>query len=38
MMKQTLVEDNVRSSFMQIGLTYDIDTIPYVPIFDERVP
>jgi hypothetical protein len=37
MMKQTLVEDNVRSSFMQHGLTYDIDAIPYVLIFDEHV-
>jgi hypothetical protein len=36
-MKQTLVEDNVRSSFMQLGLTYGIDTIPYVLIFDEHV-
>jgi hypothetical protein len=37
MMKQTLVEDNVRSSFMQLGLTYDIDPIPYGLIFDEYV-
>jgi hypothetical protein len=36
-MKQTLVEGNVRRSFMQLGLTYDIDTIPYVLIFDEHV-
>jgi hypothetical protein len=38
MMKQTLFKDNVRSFFMQLGLTYDIDTIPYVLIFDEHVP
>jgi hypothetical protein len=37
MMKQILVDDNVRSPFMQLGLTYDIDTIPYVLIFEERV-
>jgi hypothetical protein len=29
-MNQRPVEDNVRSSFVQLGLTYDIDTIPYV--------
>jgi hypothetical protein len=37
MMKQILFEDNVQSSLMQLGLTYDIDTIPYVLIFDEYV-
>jgi hypothetical protein len=37
MMKQTLVEDTVRSSFMRLGLTYDIDNIPCVLIFDEYV-
>jgi hypothetical protein len=37
MMKQTLVEDNIRSSVMQLGLTYDIDTIPDVLIFDGHV-
>jgi hypothetical protein len=37
MMKQTVVEDNVRRSFMQLGLTYGIDIIPYVLIFDEHV-
>jgi hypothetical protein len=37
MMKQTLVEDNGRNSLMQLGLTYDIDTIPYVLTFDEHV-
>jgi hypothetical protein len=36
-MKQTRVEDNVRSSFMQLGLTYDIDAIPYVVLFDDHV-
>jgi hypothetical protein len=38
MIKQTFVEDNVRSSFMQLGLTYEINTIPCVLIFDEHVP
>jgi hypothetical protein len=28
LMKQTLVEDNVRSAFMQLGLRHDIDTSP----------
>jgi hypothetical protein len=37
MMKQILVEENVRSSFMQLDLTYDIDTIPHMLIFDEHV-
>jgi hypothetical protein len=37
MMKHTLVEDTVRSFFMQLGLTYDINTIPYLLIFDENV-
>jgi hypothetical protein len=36
-MKGTLIEDNVRSSFMQLDLTYDIDIIPYVLILDEHV-
>jgi hypothetical protein len=36
-MKRTLVEDHVRGSFMQFGLTYDINTIPYALIFDEHV-
>jgi hypothetical protein len=35
--KQTLVEDNVRSSFMQIGLQYNIETSPYLLSFDEDV-
>ena len=37
MMKQTLVADNVQSAFMQPGLRYDIDTNPYVLLFDEHV-
>jgi hypothetical protein len=37
MTKQTLPEDNIRSSFMRFGLTYDINIIPYVLIFDEHV-
>jgi hypothetical protein len=37
MMEWNLVEDNVRSSFMQLGLTYDINTILYVCIFNEHV-
>jgi hypothetical protein len=37
MMKQTLVENNVRSSFVQFCLTYDIDTNLYELIFDEHV-
>jgi hypothetical protein len=35
--KQTLVDDNVRSSFMQIGLQYNIETSPYLLSFDEDV-
>jgi hypothetical protein len=37
MMKQTPVKDNVRSSFMQLDLTYNINTIAYVLMFDEHV-
>jgi hypothetical protein len=37
MMKQTLVPDNVRSSFRQIGLRYGIDTSPYVLLFEEHM-
>jgi hypothetical protein len=37
MMKQTLVEDNIRRSFVQLGLTYDIDTIPDVFISGEHL-
>jgi hypothetical protein len=36
-MKQTLVEDNVRRSFMQIGLQYHSETSPYLLSFDEDV-
>jgi hypothetical protein len=37
MMKQTLVETNVRSAFRLAGLRYDIDRNPYVLLFDENV-
>jgi hypothetical protein len=37
MMNQILVEDNVRSAFVQLNLTSDIDAIPYVFIFGEHV-
>jgi hypothetical protein len=37
MMKQTLVAGNARSAFIQLGLRYDIDTNPYVLLFDEHV-
>jgi hypothetical protein len=37
MMKQTLVETNVRSSFRQIGIQYDVDRDPSVLLFDEDV-
>jgi hypothetical protein len=33
--KQTLVADNVRSAFVQIGVSYNIDVVPYRLIFDE---
>jgi hypothetical protein len=36
-MKPTLVEDRIRNSFMKLGLTYHIDIIPYVLIFDEHL-
>jgi hypothetical protein len=36
-MKQTLVPDNVRSSFKQIGLRYGIDTSLYVLLFEEHL-
>jgi hypothetical protein len=36
MTKQTLVEDSVRSSFMQLGLIYDTDIFPDMLIFDEH--
>jgi hypothetical protein len=35
-MKQTLVEDNLRSTFTQIGVRYNIDA-PYRLIFDESI-
>jgi hypothetical protein len=35
-MKQMLVEDNVRSAFIQLGLQYDIETDPYVLRFEEQ--
>jgi hypothetical protein len=35
--KQTLVEDNVRSAFTQLGLSYDIGTTAYLLLFDENV-
>jgi hypothetical protein len=37
MMKQTLVEDNVRHAFVQLGLRYNIDTSPYALFFDKLV-
>jgi hypothetical protein len=36
-MKQTLVEDNIRSAFGQLGLHYDIEADHYVLRFDEDV-
>jgi hypothetical protein len=36
-MKQTLLEDNVRSAFMQRGLRCDIETSPRVLLFDANV-
>jgi hypothetical protein len=35
--KQTLVEDNVRSAFMQLRLSCDIRTTPYLLLFDENM-
>jgi hypothetical protein len=37
-LKQSRVEDNVRSAFMYLGLTYQVDTTLYLLIFDENVP
>jgi hypothetical protein len=37
LMEQTLVEDNVRSAFMQLGLQYNIEAAPYLFHFDEDV-
>jgi hypothetical protein len=34
-MKQTLVADNLRSAFVQIGVSYNIDVVPCCLIFDE---
>jgi hypothetical protein len=36
-MKQTLVTDNVRNAFMQSGVQYNIDVVPYRLISDESV-
>jgi hypothetical protein len=36
-LKQTRVEDNVRSSFMQIGLQYNIESTAYLLSFDDNV-
>jgi hypothetical protein len=37
LMKQTLVEDDVRSAFTQLGFRYDIETNPSVLRLDEQV-
>jgi hypothetical protein len=37
MMRQTLVEDNVRHAFVQLGLRYNIDTSPCTLFFDELI-
>jgi hypothetical protein len=37
LMKQTLVEDNVQSAFMQLGLQYIIEATPCLLHFDEDV-
>jgi hypothetical protein len=37
LIKQTLVEDNVRSAFMQLGLQYNNETTPYLLHIDEGV-
>jgi hypothetical protein len=34
-MKQTFIAHNVRSSFVQIGVSYDINVVLYRLIFDE---
>jgi hypothetical protein len=34
-MKQTLVADNIRSAFVRIGVSYNIDVVPDRLIFDE---
>jgi hypothetical protein len=35
--KQALVKGNIRSAFMQFGLSYDIETTPYLLLFDENM-
>jgi hypothetical protein len=35
-LKQTLVETNIRSAFIMLGLTYDIRQTPYSLLFNER--
>jgi hypothetical protein len=35
--EQTLVEDNVRSAFVQLGLSYEIGATPYLLLFDENM-
>jgi hypothetical protein len=37
MMKQTIVPDNVRDAFIQIGLRYNIETSLYVLLFERDV-
>jgi hypothetical protein len=34
-MKQTLVEENVRSAFIRIGVRYNLDVVPYGLVFNE---
>jgi hypothetical protein len=34
-MKRTLVADNVRSAFVQIGVSHHIGVVPYRLLFDE---
>jgi hypothetical protein len=36
-LKQTLVVDNLRTAFIQIGIQYNIDVEPYLLVFDELV-
>jgi hypothetical protein len=37
-LNQSLVEDNVRSAFVHLGLTYQVDVTPYLLIFRKNVP
>jgi hypothetical protein len=37
LMKQTLVEDNVRSTFMQLGPSYNVEATLYFLYFSEDV-